>query len=109
MRFDLQSAIAVLERTPRLLDAMLRGLPDHWIRQNEGGETWSPFDVVGHLIDGEETDWMERARLILSDAPSRRFVPFDRFRHLGRNRGRLDDPLDEFARSRRQNLSDLGA
>ena len=65
MRFDLDATLALLERTPSVLDTLLRDLPDDWIRATEGPETWSPFDVVGHLIHGERTDWMTRARLIL--------------------------------------------
>lgn len=75
--FDLDDALAVLERTPATLDAMLRGLPDTWLRATEGAGTWSPFDVVGHLIHGERTDWMARTRHILSGDP-RPFTPFDR-------------------------------
>lgn len=105
MRFDLAASIPVLERTPAVLDQLLRGLPESWTTATEGPESWSPFDVVGHLIDGEETDWIPRARLILGDGPDRRFPSFDRFRHLARNRGRaLEDLLDEFARLRRANL-----
>lgn len=66
MSFDLERSVAVLERTPGVLRALLAGLPDEWIRGDEGPDTWSPFDVVGHLIDGEETDWMVRARVILA-------------------------------------------
>ncbi|HEX4953107.1 MAG TPA: DinB family protein [Thermoanaerobaculia bacterium] len=108
MHFDLQLAIPVLERTPAVLDAWLRGLPAEWTAANEGPETWSPFDVVGHLIDGEETDWIPRARIILSGAAERRFEPYDRFRHLARNQGRrLDDLLDELGSLRRANLETL--
>jgi RimJ/RimL family protein N-acetyltransferase len=108
--FDIESAAAVLERTPAVLDRFLRGLSFVCTRAHEGPDTWSPFDVVGHLIDGEETDWIPRVRILLSDVPDRRFVPFDRFRHLERNRGRnLDDLLDEFATLRRANIVALRA
>jgi hypothetical protein len=63
--FVMDEAVALLARTPASLDALLRGLPDGWIAAHEGGETWSPFDVIGHLIHGEQTDWMPRARIIL--------------------------------------------
>jgi hypothetical protein len=110
MNFDLPGATAVLERTPGVLRSLLSGLPERWTRPNEGPETWSPFDVVGHLIDGEETDWMPRARRILQPAPgaSRRFEPYDRFRHLTVNAGKpLAELLDRFARLRAANLAEL--
>lgn len=89
MTFDLTSAIAVLERTPRVLTALLAGLPEGRIRGTEGPDTWSPFDVVGHLINGGERDWVDRIRLIVVQGEDRRFEPFDRFRHLEENRGRI--------------------
>jgi DinB superfamily len=108
MTFDLGAGTAVLERTPDVLAALLSGLPDDWIRGNEGVDTWSPFDVVGHLIDGELTDWMARLHIILSQAANRRFEPFDRFRHISRNKGRtLPELVAEFRRLREQNLSEL--
>jgi hypothetical protein len=108
MDFDLQSAIAVLERTPSTLDALLSGLPSAWIAGNEGGDSWSPFDVVGHLIDGELTDWMARLHVILAQGANRRFEPFDRLRHRERNKGRqLGDLLTEFRHLRERNLSEL--
>ncbi|MDH4132262.1 MAG: DinB family protein [Gemmatimonadota bacterium] len=107
MSFRLDSAIAVLSRTPVVLDHWLRGLPSEWLTANEGEGTWSPFDVVGHLIDGgEETDWMPRARIILGKAGHRRFEPFDMVRHIERNRARaLESLLDEFTRLRGENLA----
>jgi hypothetical protein len=108
MDFDLPDGIAVLEQTPRVLDALLSGLPEQWTTSNEGAETWSPFDVVGHLIDGELTDWMARLRIILKQGPNRRFEPFDRFRHISRNKGRtLGDLLAEFRQLREKNLGEL--
>lgn len=108
MQFDLALALPLLERTPQALNSLLGDLPVEWTTANEGVGTWSPFDVVGHLIDGEEADWIPRARIILSEAADRRFEPFDRFRHLGRNRGRpLGDLLQEFATLRRTNLTSL--
>ncbi len=104
MDFDLDRAIAVLRRSPATLRALLDGLDEPWIRGNEGPETFSPFDVVGHLIDGEETDWIPRARIILAQ----RFQPYDRFRHLTRNVGRSSESLlTEFARLRTANLQQL--
>jgi hypothetical protein len=106
--FDLDEALAMLERTPGVLRAWLSGLPEPWIRATEGPDTWSPFDVVGHLIDGEETDWIPRARIILAQGADRRFVPFDRVRHLRLNVGApLEALLDRFAALRAANLETL--
>ena len=103
MQFDLPQAIDVLQRTPGTLDVLLRGLGDDWSRATEGPDTFSPFDVVGHLIDGEETDWIPRARIILARGANPVFEPYDRFRHRTRNAGRtLPTLLDEFARLRRR-------
>lgn len=108
MNFDVANGIAVLERTPTVLRALLAGLPEDWTAPNEGPDTWSPFDVVGHLIDGEETDWMGRTRVIVAQGAERRFAPFDRLRHLRRNQGRtLAELLDEFAALRARNLTEL--
>ena len=105
MNFDLARSTDVLRRTPATLRALLDGLDDRWIRGTEGPDTFSPFDVVGHLIDGEETDWIPRAQIILSRGPNLRFEPYDRFRHYGRNADRsLTSLLDEFARLRTANL-----
>jgi hypothetical protein len=108
MTFDLESSIDVLRRTPATVNALLRDLPEDLVRGNEGPDTFNPFDVVGHLIDGEETDWMTRARIILSSSENKTFEPYDRFRHYGRNKGRtLDSLLDEFAGLRQKNLAEL--
>lgn len=107
MQFDLKEAVPVLERTPATLRALLEGLPEPWVRQNEGGESWSPFDVVGHLIDGEESDWIPRAKIILSRS-GQPFTPFDRFAHKTKNRGStLGALLDTFEKRRRENLDTL--
>jgi len=108
MQFELSSAMNVLERTPSTVRALLEGLLDEWICGTEGPETFSPFDNVGHLIDGEETDWMPRARIILARGPEPRFEPYDRFRHWRRNGGRtLASLLDEFRDLRAANLEEL--
>jgi DinB superfamily len=110
MRFELATALDILRRTPDTLRALLDGAGDAWTRGNEGPDTFSPFDVVGHLIDGEETDWMPRARIILTRNPEATFTPYDRFRHYERNRGRsLASLLDELARLRAANLEALAA
>ncbi len=108
--FSLAEALAILARTPATLDALLRGLPDLWVRSNEGHTkdgkgTWSPFDIVGHLIVGERTDWMPRARILLEHGEARAFDPFDRFAQEKESQGKsLDQLLDEFARLRKENL-----
>jgi DinB superfamily len=108
--FALDEAVAVLTRTPAALKAMLGGLPEGWIQAHEGGETWSPFDVVGHLIHGEQTDWLPRARIILEHGESRAFEPFDRLAQFEASKGRtLESLLDEFASLRQQNLDLLQA
>jgi DinB family protein len=108
MEFDLTTGIAVLERTPRTLRAMLAGLPSGWTDGTEGPETWSPYDIVGHLIHGERTDWIPRVQIILAQGPSRRFTPFDRFAQFRESQGKsLADLLDEFARLRAENLVTL--
>ena len=105
MNFDLDLSIEVLRRSPSTLRALLDGLDEPWIRGTEGPETFSPFDVLGHLIDGEETDWIPRASIILAKGPDLRFEPYDRFRHRARNAGRtLVSLLDEFAQLRAANL-----
>src|SRR5688572_18490971 len=85
---ELTSSIAVLERTPATLSAMLSGLPTFWTDATEGPETWSPYVVVGHLIHGERTDWIPRARIILDQGPSRRFAPYDRFAQFTESEGK---------------------
>ena len=105
MDFDLALSIDVLARTPATLQALLGGIAEPWVRGDEGPETFSPFDVVGHLIDGEETDWMPRARIILARGPDPRFEPYDRLRHRQRNLGRsLASLLAELGRLRAANL-----
>lgn len=110
MTFELELAIEVLERTPPALHALLGGLSDPWVTGTEGPDTFSPFDVIGHLIDGEETDWMPRAQIILARGADPRFEAFDRFRHRVRNRDRtMSSLLAEFSRLRSANLTDLRA
>jgi len=105
---EVDDVLMLLQRTPTLLDAWLRGMPDAWSRRNEGPDTWSPFDVVGHLIHGEETDWMARARMILEHGESKTFTPFDRFAQFEASRGKtLEELLDRFAALRRENLGAL--
>ena len=106
MNFDLDRSMEILERAPATLQVLLGGVSDSWVRATEGPDTFSPFDVVGHLIDGEETDWIPRARIILAQGSNLRFEPYDRFRHKVRNAGAsLPALLSEFARLRAANLT----
>lgn len=108
MEFRLSEAIAVLTRTPATLDTLLRGLPDIWVRGTEGNDTWNAFDIVGHLIVGERTDWLPRVRIILESGEARPFDPFDRFAQSRERQDRsLEQRLDEFAVLRRDNLAAL--
>ena len=107
---NLKHTISLLTRTPAALDALLRGLPDTWTFRDEGANTWSAFDVLGHLIHGERTDWMPRARMILQFGETRAFESFDRLGHVQESQGKsLDQLLDEFARLRSENLRQLRA
>jgi hypothetical protein len=108
VEFDLASGIAVLERTPRVMRELLDGLPDEWANATEGPDTWSPYTVVGHLIHGERTDWIPRARIILGDQADRRFTPYDRFAQFRESEGKpLAQLLDEFEDLRGENVDVL--
>lgn len=106
--FTLEEGTAMLARTPITLDVLLRGLPEPWIVANEGAGTWSGFDVVGHLIHGEQTDWMPRARIILQHGDALAFDRFDRLAQLTKSEGStLGSLLDQFAALRGANLREL--
>jgi hypothetical protein len=110
MEHNLQDTISLLARTPEVLNSLLRDLPEVWTRKNEGEETWSAFDVVGHLIHGERTDWMPRAKMILQFGEAKTFEPFDRWAQARSSQGKLlSQLLDEFARLRSENLDELRA
>lgn len=110
MNSNIQDTIALLSRTPAALDALLRGLPERWTLRNEGENTWTPFDVIGHLIHGERTDWIPRTRRILQFGESRPFEPFDRLAQNQESKGKsLGQLLDEFARLRGDNIRELRA
>ena len=103
-------ATALLARTPATLNALLRGLPDLWTHSNEGKDTWSAFDIVGHLIWADRTDWMPRVRTILEHGEARPFDPFDRFAQMRESEGKsLEQLLDEFGRVRSGSLAALQA
>jgi hypothetical protein len=108
MQFDLTHALEVLERTPATLSAMLGGLTGAWTAPNEGPDTFSAFDNVGHLLHGERTDWIARARIILAQGEDRRFEPYDRFAQYRESQGKvLTELLAEFARARAESLTIL--
>ena len=110
MEYDLATALEVLERTPAVLRALLDGLPDAWTRATEGPDSWSPYDIVGHLNHAERADWVPRARIILAQGPVRRFEPFDRLAQLRESEGKsLATLLDEFAALRAESLATLRA
>jgi hypothetical protein len=105
MQFQPDQSIEILERTPAALSALLSGLSEAWTTPNEGPDTWSPYDVVGHLIHGEKTDWIPRMKMILEMGESVTFPPFDRFAQFRESQGKtLDQLLEEFTRWRVQNL-----
>lgn len=106
--FRLDEALAILERTPVLLRSWLTGLPDAWLRADEGPDTFSPLEVLGHLVHGERGDWMVRARTIVEAGATRTFDRFDRFAHRTAFAGwSVSQLLDEFARLRAANLQDV--
>lgn len=108
MDYSLLDATAILERTPSVLRALLGGLPDAWTRPDEGPDTFSAFENVGHMLQGEHHDWIPRARVILGQQEGRTFTPFDRFAHRERyGHTPLDVQLDEFAAVRAKNLDTL--
>lgn len=108
MEFRLDQAVPILRRTPRVLNDLMLDLPDVWTMSNEGPGSWSPFDIVGHLIHGEETDWIPRATLILTVGETQAFEPFDRDAQFTTSKGRsLAELIDTFARLRSTNLATL--
>ena len=110
MEFRFEDALPVLQRTPAALRELLQDLPDSWTKAVEGPDTWSPFDIVGHLIHGERTDWIPRARIILDHGESRPFDRFNRSAQFEESKGKtLAELLDEFAMERRRSLNQLAA
>jgi hypothetical protein len=110
MEFQLDQALPILRRTPAVLNELLRDLDDDWVSSNEGPDTWSPYDIVGHLIHGDEADWIPRAKIILAHGPARAFEPFDRFAQFEKSKGKtLGQLLERFGQVRRHNLDDLNS
>ena len=108
MRLELEDVRDILRRTPSTLNLLLQDLPAPWLTTNEGPDTWSPYDVVGHLIHGEETDWIPRARIILEDGESRAFTPFNREAMFEESKDKsINELLDTFARLRAESLREL--
>ncbi len=108
MNVNIEKSIEILERTPNVLSSLLHGLSLEWTSVNEGDGTWSAFDVIGHLIHGEKTDWMVRIEIILSDSPIKAFAPFDRFAQFDNSKGKsLEELLVEFKALRAKNISTL--
>ena len=110
MNFSLEKSIEILERTPRVLTVMLQDISPEWTSVNEGGETWSVYDIIGHLVHGEKTDWVPRAMIILSKKSDKRFEPFDRFAQMQQGPAKkLLTLLEEFSHLRKKNMEDLQA
>jgi len=108
MRYSVDEAISVLKKTPIVLKTLLGDLSSDWTHTNEGGDSWSPFDVVGHLVHGEKTDWMPRLEIVLNDSPDKTFSPYDRFAQFEMSQGKsLAQLLDEFELLRNDNLDTL--
>ena len=108
MPHTLEGTVSLLTRTPAVLDALLRELPETLTYRNEGGKTWTATDVVAHLIHAERTDWIPRTKIILQFGDTQPFAPFDRLGHLQESRGKsLGQLLDEFARVRAESLAEL--
>ena len=108
MQFNLDQSIEILGQTPLVLENLLIGLSEEWIQNNEGAETWSPYNIVGHLIHGEKTDWIPRVVIILSPNADKSFELFDRFAQFRESEGKtLKQLLDEFKILRKQNIQHL--
>ena len=108
MQFKLEEAIEILERTPKTLDNFLSGLSEGWLQCNEGQETWNPSEVIGHLVEGEKSNWIPRMEVILEKGENNIFPPFDRQAHLTENHGKpIEQQLLEFQSLRKENISKL--
>ena len=108
MTFEIDKAIEILERTPLAIETLLKGISEEWLKNNEGENTWSPYTIVGHLIHGEKTDWIPRAKIMLSDSQNKTFEPFDRFAQMRENQDKsIDELLAEFKHLRKENLQEL--
>jgi hypothetical protein len=107
MKFDINKSIEILERTPLVIEQMLKGISDDWAKNNEGGDSWSPYDIVGHLVHGEKTDWVARMEIILLN-DDKKFTPFDRFAQFNDSKGKsLETLIEEFKALRKKNIVKL--
>jgi hypothetical protein len=110
MKFNLAEAIVILERTPLVIENMLKDIPEEFVMNNEGPDSWSPYDIVGHFIHGEKTDWVVRMNIILSDGGDKKFTPFDRFAQFNNSKGKtLIQLIDEFKVLRKQSIATVKA
>lgn len=108
MKFQIEQAVEILSNTPETIESLLGNLSEDWIKSDETGKNWNPFDVAGHLIHGEETDWIPRARIILARGENLTFEPFDRFAQFENSKGKtLNELLESFEQKRRENLETL--
>ena len=108
MKFDLNRSIEILERSPQVYNSLLSGLSKEWTHCNEGNGTWSAYDIVGHLIHGEITDWIPRLKIILSEDSDKTFEPFDRFAQEKNSKGKtLGELLNTFEELRTKNVAYL--
>ena len=108
MNFDINKSIEILERTPSVIETMLSSISEEWTTNNEGGDSWSPYDIVGHLIHGEKTDWIIRMEIILSDKEDKKIQSFDRFAQFEESKGKsLQMLIEEFKMLRKQNIIKL--
>ena len=108
MNFTLEKSIQILERTPNVLDAMLQNISADWTLHNEGGESWSVYDIIGHLIHGEKTDWIPRGKIILSEKSDKKFEKYDRFAQFEESKGKsFSQLLNEFKILREKNIEIL--
>src|ERR1700746_81702 len=105
MKYSIERSLEIMERTPSVMDALLSGIGDDWIMNNEGPETFSPYDVIGHLIHGEKTDWTARTKRILESGESKTFDVYDRFAQYEESKGKsMQQLLDEFTSLRKENI-----
>ncbi|MDG2450989.1 MAG: DinB family protein [Saprospiraceae bacterium] len=108
MNFDLKKSIEILQRTPIVIESLLSGLSDDWLKNNEGENTWSPYEILGHLIHGEKTDWITRSKIIISNSSNKTFEPFDRFAQENEDSERpINKLIEEFKNLRDYNLKEL--
>ena len=105
MKFSVDKSLQILERTPIVIEELLGGLDNDWIYANEGKDTWSAFDVMGHFIEGEKTDWIPRMQIIISNDKEKKFEPFDRFKQFEESKGKnISELIQEFKKLRKKNI-----